>query len=1159
MGDRILKPNKKIMVGLIFFIAIFLQTGKVYALEENSYEEGDVASQILNEDYGKEQYLVESNSDITTRNENDVNVYFEENYVIDNNADLNQYSNDQNETAENVENIQEKNVDKITENEQKQDDENFPIIDNGDDVSSNDISNQSDNLIEDGLHLGAGDYWELYINGEFAYYYQGLYNFNGKDYYIQDGKWEPYNLPQVTLVEVDGTKYFLHNGVVDYGFTGAAEIQYCDSYEYNIVYITNGIFDSSYTGLAEYKNQNDNVIDYSWVYIENGIQNFEYTGLALYNGDYYYCEFGNINWSYTGIVEYYGQKYFVENGVLNWNYTGTYWSNEDGGYYCYFDHGVLSNDYTGLAQSNNDWMYFINGKQSYDYVGLVLHTDGNWYYVENGYINWYKTGLVEYYGVMYYVNNGVLDWSYNGFSEEWNNDDNTSSIYIVNNGQVNQSSNGLYYYSDYDQWGYYTNGKFDSTFNSLVYYQGVWYNVYNGYIDFYMRCLTEYQGVLYYVNNGVVDWNYTGIYNDWSNPTSGREAYYVINGAVNNSFSGYVQGHDYYYYGDTVTYEIINGKSSHFTGTKVVNGTPYLFIDGLFRDNSYELGYYADNYYAFYGGVLAPWYTGGISYYQNDNVYYVKNGIIDWTFNGFSKISYNDLYFAEGYFNNGQLVKTSNGLIDKGNGVFVLVNHDGLVQNNFSGLVKHTDGNYYYVSYGYIDFNYIGATSFGIYDYEEDMYFQSDNIVYWNVNKVDQNYTGMTYLDGYYWTKFINGVVDTSFNSLIFNSQDGQWHGFHNGIETFEDCIIFYNGKYYLTSNGIVNWNYNGLIGANLYDNVNDYTEWKYFYILNGELAVNLSTLVYDESYDSWINIVNGVQDYKENLVLFNGIWYYVADGEVNWYDEGVINYFGTVYHYKNGVVAWDYSGIVEDYYTTDEEIYHQKYYIVKNGVLDVASQLAYNNDINEWMYFNNGEQDNTYNGLCDYNGSWYYVNNGIIDWYYNGEVDYNGIKYFVENGIINWNFNDYVEIYDENLMDWIVRKYTNGYFDEQFTGVFENYYFIKGLVDTNYDGVVVYNGVFYNIKNGQLSYELDSTNMVNNDIYYFKNGIFDSSFTGVASTDSSMGYLSYKYFINGVDSKDFNGVIRRSVYRGNVLITEEFEFENGQCINYRQVNDNII
>ena len=101
-------------------------------------------------------------------------------------------------------------------------------------------------------------------------------------------------------------------------------------------------------------------------------------------------------------------------------------------------------------------------------------------------------------------------------------------------------------------------------------------------------------------------------------------------------------------------------------------------------------------------------------------------------------------------------------------------------------------------------------------------------------------------------------------------------------------------------------------------------------------------------------------------LVYENGKYYHVINRQkVN--DTTLVNYNGQWWYVKNGIVDFKANTLV---------YYNKQYFHVSGG---------------KWV------KDNT---LVNYNGKWWYVNNGILNFSYTGKVAYGGKWYNVKNGV---------------------------------------------------------------------------------------------------------------------------------------------------------------
>ena len=120
-------------------------------------------------------------------------------------------------------------------------------------------------------------------------------------------------------------------------------------------------------------------------------------------------------------------------------------------------------------------------------------------------------------------------------------------------------------------------------------------------------------------------------------------------------------------------------------------------------------------------------------------------------------------------------------------------------------------------------------------------------------------------------------------------------------------------------------------------------------------------------------------------LVKYNGTWWFIENGRIQWNGDSIVQYGGTWYYVKNGQVDWNsgetlcrYDGAYKGP-TTEEMPYNESDYCV----MDPPTSNWYSEEGNykgSWWHVKDGRVkfDTT---LVRYNGTWYYVHNGVVDW----------------------------------------------------------------------------------------------------------------------------------------------------------------------------------
>lgn len=391
--------------------------------------------------------------------------------------------------------------------------------------------------------------------------------------------------------------------------------------------------------------------------------------------------------------------------------------------------------YTGRYEM---WQYTdcgtINGINSvvdmnywYEPIGVKedgLYKDqitGEWHYYKDGKIARDYTGLVKYQsGSYYYVDKGVIDWGYTGIAQY-----NQGGYYYVKSGKLDWGYSGMA--SGCGMTGYIAKGRLDTSKNGLIKVGSTWYNFEKGAVLQNYTGLVKYKsGSYYYVNKGIIDWGHTGIaqYNQGG-------YYYVKSGKLDWSYSGMATGCG-------MTAYIAKGRlDTSKNGLVKVSGVWYNFEKGV--ANTSHTG-------------LAP--------YQSGSYYYVNKGQLNYSYTGMATG-----YGLTGYVVNGRLDTSKNGLLKVGNDWYNF--KKGLVDTQYTGLVRYQSGSYYYVNEGVLDRSYTGITR-----YQQGGYYYVKN------GKLDRSYTGLATGQGK--TGYIvKGCLDSSKNGA--HQINNTWHTFQNG------------------------------------------------------------------------------------------------------------------------------------------------------------------------------------------------------------------------------------------------------------------------------------------------------------------------------------------------------------------------------------------
>ena len=172
-----------------------------------------------------------------------------------------------------------------------------------------------------GLHKDVDGVYRYYVDGDFAEDYVGMVEFDGKEFYVENGVIST-GTHGIKLVG-DKFYFFAYGQVQDY--TGIAQ------YDGEFFSVVNGELNTDVSGLVDYdggtflfadgrlvKEHNGlwQNFDGDWYYLANGQVQKQYTGLALYDGEWFYVVEGVLAEDYTGTVEYDGAEFKVVNGMV---------------------------------------------------------------------------------------------------------------------------------------------------------------------------------------------------------------------------------------------------------------------------------------------------------------------------------------------------------------------------------------------------------------------------------------------------------------------------------------------------------------------------------------------------------------------------------------------------------------------------------------------------------------------------------------------------------------------------------------------------------------------------------------------------------------------------------------------------------------------------
>ena len=235
-------------------------------------------------------------------------------------------------------------------------------------------------------------------------------------------------------------------------------------------------------------------------------------------------------------------------------------------------------------------------------------------------------------------------------------------------------------------------------------------------------------------------------------------------------------------------------------------------------------------------------------------------------------------------------------------------------------------------------------------------------------------------------------------------------------------------GKYYYYVDYKVDTEYEGII-------IDDYGS--YYYIKDGTVATEINGLHF---------VTEGYKERMSDEKVFSNTFFFFRNGRVDEDFEGLTEYNGAKFYVKDGKIVTDMNGLYLVSGTDEETTTDDKFY-----------------------FFSNGQLQSEYKGLALYDNEWFYLENGYLDTNTNGIVEHDGGKFIVAVGRIAKEANGLWQ--DPKDGKWYFAS--NGQIQTQHTGVAgydgKLFYVIKGELATDYKGTIKYNGVVYEVINGQL------------------------------------------------------------------------------------------
>ncbi len=215
-----------------------------------------------------------------------------------------------------------------------------------------------------------------------------------------------------------------------------------------------------------------------------------------------------------------------------------------------------------------------------------------------------------------------------------------------------------------------------------------------------------------------------------------------------------------------------------------------------------------------------------------------------------------------------------------------------------TGVIKASDGNWYYYINGKKQTNYTGVAN---YKNANGWWYIKKGKVDFSANTVAKNKNGWWYVTG--------GKVRFGFTGLANYSNKNGWWYIKNGKVDFNAKGVYKNKNgWYYVKNGKVQFSYNGFAS-------NSNGKW---YIDKGKVTFKKTGVLKDST----------------GAIGSKGAWYYVKNSKVQSSYTGVASNSNGTWYIKNGKVDFSYSGTVTDSTHT---------YTVKNGKVTKTQTCSHN------------------------------------------------------------------------------------------------------------------------------------------------------------------------------------------------------------------------
>ena len=388
-------------------------------------------------------------------------------------------------------------------------------------------------------------------------------------------------------------------------------------------------------------------------------------------------------------------------------------------------------------------------------------------------------------------------------------------------------------------------------------------------------------------------------------------------------------------------------------------------------------------------------------------------------------------------------------------------NNNGVTDKRLNGVIKASDGNWYYYVNGVIDYSHTGI--------------EKNANGWWRIEngKVNFNYEGVAKNQNGWWS-LKGGKVDFSYNGFASNS-NGWWY-IESGKVTFQKTDVIKG-----TVKGIYGW----------------------WHVVGSKVTFDMTVA---KNSNGWWYISNGMVDFSHNGVEKNSNgWWRIEEGKVNFNFTGIASNKNGTWYLDGGKVDFSYSGFYKngtDYlYVENGQITYTKNDVIKGAVAAqsgwwhvVGSKVIFDTTVaknsNGWWYISNGMVDFSHNGVEKNSNGWWRIENGKVNFSFEGFASNQNGWWYLEGGKVTFQKNDVIKgtvdgestwwhvVNSKVTYDTTVAQNANGWWHIEngkvnfnFTGVASNqngdWYLSNGKVDFNYNGTVTYDGKLYQVVNG--------------------------------------------------------------------------------------------